>query len=47
MRLLAMTLVIAGRFPEALEPAQRAYANAPDMEMAQLALAGLLLKPET
>lgn len=36
--LLAMTLVIAGRFPEALGPAQRAYANAPDMEMAQLAL---------
>ena len=36
--LLALTLVIAGRFTEALEPAQRAYANAPDMEMAQLAL---------
>ena len=36
--MLAMTLVIAGRFTEALEPAQRAYANAPDMEMAQLAL---------
>jgi tetratricopeptide (TPR) repeat protein len=36
--LLALTLVIAGRFNEALEPAQRAYANAPDMEMSQLAL---------
>ena len=36
--LLALTLVIAGRFSEALAPAQRAYANAPDMEMAQLAL---------
>jgi tetratricopeptide (TPR) repeat protein len=36
--LLALTLVIAGRFTEAVEPAQRAYANAPDMEMAQLAL---------
>ncbi len=36
--MLAMTLVVAGRFTEALEPAQRAYANAPDMEMAQLAL---------
>jgi len=36
--LLALTLVIAGRFTEALEPAQRAYTNAPDMEMAQLAL---------
>jgi tetratricopeptide (TPR) repeat protein len=36
--MLALTLVIAGRFTDALEPAQRAYANAPDMEMAQLAL---------
>lgn len=36
--LLALTLVIAGRFSEAVAPAQRAYANAPDMEMAQLAL---------
>ncbi len=36
--MLALTLVIAGRFSEALQPAQRAYANAPDMEMAQLAL---------
>lgn len=36
--LLAMTLVIAARFSEALGPAQRAYANAPDMEIAQLAL---------
>ena len=36
--LLALTLVIAGRFTEALEPAQRAYASAPDMEMSQLAL---------
>ena len=36
--MLALTLVIAGRFTEALEPAQRAYSNAPDMEMAQLAL---------
>jgi len=36
--LLALTLVIAGRFDEALAPAQRAYANAPDTEMSQLAL---------
>jgi cytochrome c-type biogenesis protein CcmH/NrfG len=36
--LLALTLVIAGRFSEALAPAQRAYSNAPDMEMSQLAL---------
>lgn len=36
--LLALTLVIAGRFTEALQPAQRAYDNAPDTEMAQLAL---------
>lgn len=36
--MLALTLVIAGRFSEALAPAQRAYATAPDMEMAQLAL---------
>lgn len=36
--LLGLTLVIAGRFTEALAPAQRAYANAPDMEMSQLAL---------
>jgi tetratricopeptide (TPR) repeat protein len=36
--LLAFTLVIAGRFPEALEPARRAFANAPDVEISQLAL---------
>jgi tetratricopeptide (TPR) repeat protein len=36
--LLALTLVIAGRFSEALAPSQRAYASAPEMEMAQLAL---------
>lgn len=36
--LLALTLIIAGRFTEALAPAQRAYANAPDKEMSQLAL---------
>ncbi|HKD60055.1 MAG TPA: tetratricopeptide repeat protein [Terracidiphilus sp.] len=36
--MLALTLVIAGRFAEALQPAQRAYDNAPDMEMAQIAL---------
>jgi tetratricopeptide (TPR) repeat protein len=36
--MLAFTLVIAGRFTEALAPAQRAYASAPEMEMAQLAL---------
>ena len=36
--MLALTLVIAGRFSEALQPAQRAYAHAPDLEMAQLAL---------
>ncbi len=36
--MLALTLVIAGRYSEALQPAQRAYAYAPDVEMAQLAL---------
>lgn len=36
--LLAFTLVVAGRYAEALQPAQRAYDAAPDMEMAQLAL---------
>jgi tetratricopeptide (TPR) repeat protein len=36
--LLALTLVIAGRYSDALQPAQRAYDTAPDMEMAQLAL---------
>jgi tetratricopeptide (TPR) repeat protein len=36
--MLGFTLVIAGRFTEALAPAQRAYSAAPDMEMAQLAL---------
>jgi predicted Zn-dependent protease len=36
--LLAFTLVIAGRYTDALAPAQRAYDAAPDMEMAQLAL---------
>ena len=36
--LLALTLVIAGRFSDALAPAQRAYTNAPYSEVAQLAL---------
>lgn len=36
--MLAFTLVIAGRFAEAVQPAQGAYANAPDSEIAQLAL---------
>lgn len=36
--LLALTLVIAGRYAEALAPAQRAYQATPDMEMAQLAM---------
>ena len=36
--LLALTLVIAGRFNDALDPAKRAYEQAPEMEMAQLAL---------
>lgn len=36
--LLAFSLVIAGHYPEALPEAQRAYAAAPDMLMAQLAL---------
>jgi len=36
--LLALTLVIAGRFSEALQPAQRAYDAAPDTVMSQLAL---------
>jgi tetratricopeptide (TPR) repeat protein len=36
--LLAFTLVIAGRFSEALEPAQRAYEKSPDTEISQLAL---------
>jgi tetratricopeptide (TPR) repeat protein len=36
--LFAFTLVITGRFAEALEPARRAYASAPDMELAQIAL---------
>jgi predicted Zn-dependent protease len=36
--LLAFTLVIAGRYTEALEPAQRAYTKAPDTEISQLAL---------
>lgn len=36
--MLALTLVIADRFADALQPAERAYNNAPDMEMAQLAL---------
>ena len=34
----ATDLLIAGRYTEALPEAQRAYANAPDMEMVQLAL---------
>ena len=36
--LMAFTLVIAGRYNEALEPAQRAYAKSPDTELSQLAL---------
>ncbi|HEY2860506.1 MAG TPA: tetratricopeptide repeat protein [Terracidiphilus sp.] len=36
--LLAYALVIAGRYTEALPEAQRVYAAAPEMEMAQLAL---------
>jgi len=36
--LMAFTLVIAGRYNEALEPAQRAYAKSPDTEISQLAL---------
>jgi predicted Zn-dependent protease len=36
--LLALTLVIAGRFNEALEPAQRAYTHSPETEMSQLTL---------
>jgi tetratricopeptide (TPR) repeat protein len=36
--LLAFTLMIAGRYSEALPEAERAFAAAPDMEMAQLAL---------
>lgn len=36
--LLALSLVIAGRYTEALAPAQRAYDSAPDQETAQLAL---------
>jgi tetratricopeptide (TPR) repeat protein len=36
--LLAFSLVIAGRYKEALPEAQRAYAASPDMEMAQIAL---------
>jgi len=36
--MLAFTLMIAGRYAEALPEAEHAYATAPDMEMAQLAL---------
>jgi tetratricopeptide (TPR) repeat protein len=36
--LLALTLVIAGRFSDAVKPAQRAYDAAPDTIIAQLAL---------
>lgn len=36
--LLALALVVDGRFSEALQPAQRAYDAAPDMTMAQLVL---------
>ena len=36
--MLALTLVIAGHYAEALAPAQRAYAAMPETEMAQLAL---------
>lgn len=36
--LLALTLVIAGRYREALAPAERAYQATPNVEIAQLAL---------
>jgi len=36
--MLAFTLMIAGRYSEALPEAEHAYAAAPDMELAQLAL---------
>jgi tetratricopeptide (TPR) repeat protein len=36
--MLAFTLMIAGRYTEALPEAEHAYSAAPDMEMAQLAL---------
>jgi tetratricopeptide (TPR) repeat protein len=36
--LLAFSLMIAGRYPEARPEAERAYAAAPEMEMAQIAL---------
>ena len=36
--LFAFTSVLAGRFADALEPAKRAYAAAPEMELAQIAL---------
>lgn len=36
--MLAFTLMIAGRYAEALPEAEHAYSDAPDMEMAQLAL---------
>lgn len=36
--LFAFTSVIVGRFADALEPARRAYASAPGMELAQIAL---------
>lgn len=42
--LLAFTLVIAGRYSEALPEAEHAYSVAPDMEMAQLALGRSLVE---
>lgn len=36
--MLALTLVVGGRYAEALAPAQRAYQATPDLEIAQLAL---------
>ena len=42
--MLALSLVIAGRYTEALAPAQRAYQAAPDLEIAQLALGRALVE---
>jgi tetratricopeptide (TPR) repeat protein len=36
--MLALTLVLSGQFTEALEPAKRAYAYAPQLEVTQLSL---------
>lgn len=36
--MLAFTLMLAGRYTEALPEAERAYADAPDMEMTQISL---------